>query len=593
MRALTTEQQIIVDSVKEGKNILVDACIGSGKTSVLEEIYKQNKTKDILYLTFNTLLKLEAKSRLPKRKGSLVTNYHGFVYPYLMRVHEKTSISESLKKFVEVYNKGKILLNHWDILLIDEYQDINEEMANVLECVKKQNPNIQIIAVGDMAQKIYNHTRLNVLKWIMQFLDEHILLGLTKCFRISKDLAAMLGRVWNKEIHGINEDCKVLNIYFDEALEIALQCEPSKMICLGGNTNSNRSTFQNELEGRIPEKFNKNTLYSAIRDEDKGDSKRDTSKAAVFTTFDASKGMERDFCFVFDFTYKYWKERARLSKKYEILRNIFCVAASRGKKAIYFVRDKNIGKNDPEVIISERILKTEFKPKGVNKEINISTMFEFKYKELIDECYTCLKTEELPKVDGTTIEVINYDGYIDLNPCIGIYQEVMYFTNHNYAITWKNLRDNAIKFYLSEEMFADDITLKRRVLAATAVETAQLRYVEQVEVDFMSAESEDRLINRISTAIPRNATIQVGCKINFEEFIAVGYCDVKHNEIIYELKFVSELSHEHFLQCACYMVALDMDKGILWNTRDNTMYLVHIPCVETFKEHVKKVVIEG
>ncbi len=46
---------------------------------------------------------------------------------------------------------------------------------------------------------------------------------------------------------------------------------------------------------------------------------------------------------------------------------------------------------------------------------------------------------------------------------------------------------------------------------------------------------------------------------------------------VYELKFVSELTHEHFLQCACYVVAKKLKKGILWNTRTNDMYEISIP----------------
>lgn len=48
-------------------------------------------------------------------------------------------------------------------------------------------------------------------------------------------------------------------------------------------------------------------------------------------------------------------------------------------------------------------------------------------------------------------------------------------------------------------------------------------------------------------------------------------------DTVYELKFVSELRHEHFLQCAVYMAALELPKGILWNTRDNTAYEIEIP----------------
>ena len=42
--------------------------------------------------------------------------------------------------------------------------------------------------------------------------------------------------------------------------------------------------------------------------------------------------------------------------------------------------------------------------------------------------------------------------------------------------------------------------------------------------------------------------------------LCVGYADVIKNKTIYELKLVSELTHEHFLQCACYVVAKTITK---------------------------------
>lgn len=55
-------------------------------------------------------------------------------------------------------------------------------------------------------------------------------------------------------------------------------------------------------------------------------------------------------------------------------------------------------------------------------------------------------------------------------------------------------------------------------------------------------------------------------------FTAFGMADAVKDDVIYELKFVSELTHEHFLQCASYVVAMGKKKEILWNTRDNTFY---------------------
>ncbi len=60
--------------------------------------------------------------------------------------------------------------------------------------------------------------------------------------------------------------------------------------------------------------------------------------------------------------------------------------------------------------------------------------------------------------------------------------------------------------------------------------------------------------------------------------------------IVYELKFVSELTHEHFLQCASYMVAMNLQKGILWNTRDNTLYEIVVPDRKKFLDAVTKAV---
>lgn len=60
-----------------------------------------------------------------------------------------------------------------------------------------------------MQQKIYDKTTLNVSKFIDDFLGEHVLLEFTRCFRLSAELAASLGRIWNKPIVGVNNDCHV------------------------------------------------------------------------------------------------------------------------------------------------------------------------------------------------------------------------------------------------------------------------------------------------------------------------------------------------------------------------------------------------
>ena len=105
---------------------------------------------------------------------------------------------------------------------------------------------------------------------------------------------------------------------------------------------------------------------------------------------------------------------------------------------------------------------------------------------------------------------------------------------------------------------------------------------------------------RLGELFSPNDDVQVPCKIDFAEienglksFSATGLADVVKDDTVYELKFVSELTHEHFLQCASYMVALNIDKGVLWNTRDNTAFQITIPDKKAFLNAVAKAITKG
>ena len=137
------------------------------------------------------------------------------------------------------------------------------------------------------------------------------------------------------------------------------------------------------------------------------------------------------------------------------------------------------------------------------------------------------------------------------------------------------------------------LDLESKILFFVSLETNQERYRSQVELPFVTKESENQIADRLYTKLKRDEDVQVGCYIDIAEekdglraFSARGYADVVKDNIVYELKFVSELSHEHFLQCACYIVALGLEKGILWNTRNNKAFEVNVPNKEAFLDAV-------
>ena len=590
---LSSEQNEFITEALDGKNILVDACIGSGKTTSIQQLCNAfPPDKRILYLTYNRLLKLDAQAKI-KSSNTTVTNYHGFA----MGVLRKANITCDTPELVYTFNRIKPPIDMYDVLILDEYQDIEQEFADMLWYIKSTNPQMQIIAVGDMMQKIYDKTTLKVPDFMEEFLGEHITLSFTKCFRLSEQLAGKLGRIWQKEIIGVNNDCVVEEMTPESVVEFLARQRTQDILCLGRRTSSAHgallSDTLNILEERYPQKFNKKTVYASIHDEDRGTFKAG-KHAAIFTTFDSSKGLERPICVVFDFTESNWQWRvSRPQTSREILRNIFCVEASRGKQHIIFV-------NNGEAMLSEESLCAVAVDDSQLKNMDISEMFQFKYKEDVEACYALLDVHPVRlSEDDRVIHIKSNDELIDLSPCIGIYQEAAFFG--------KRSLDAQIEGYFllhpKERYKLDTIrnaTLDERILFLTALKTCQERYRTQVSSPFVPDTEREMICSRLGRVFSPDDNVQVYSCIDFAErengptlFSAIGQADVVKDNTVYELKFVSELTHEHFLQCASYMVALNIDKGVLWNTRDNTAFQITIPDKTVFLNAVAKAVTKG
>ena len=505
---LSEEQSKFVEIARKGKNILVDACIGSGKTTAIQALCKElPRDKKILYLTYNKLLKIDAKSKIHE-KNVLVTNYHGFAYMYLIRMGVKAGISDLIQKFIDT----KPNIAPYDVLIIDEYQDIELELAELLKMVKAANPKIQIIAVGDMQQKIYDKTTLNVSEFINKFLDDYVLLEFTRCFRLSSELAARLGRIWNKPIIGVNSECRVERMNIDQVVEFLAQQEPEDLLCLGSR-NGDLSKTLNRLEEEYPVIYNKATVYASISDSDSMGSTEPKKDSAIFTTYDSSKGLERKIVVIFDYTESYWSVRINKPyQSYEILRNIFCVAASRGKNQIIFV-------DSDEAELSEKTLSTPVNMNMKFENMEISDMFEFKFKEDVDQCFETIKTKKIESEDNSIIRIKNSDGLIDLSPCIGIFQEATYF--NGYSI------DDSIEFHMAIDedkrfLYTDEVknsTLEEKILFVTSLETKQNRYRNQVAVPFISDTEENAICERLATRLSRDEDVQSGCALYFSNKI--------------------------------------------------------------------------
>lgn len=583
---LTDEQQELIERAKRGENVLVDACIGSGKTTTIQVLCNEMCDKKILYLTYNTLLKIDAREKITQSNVT-VTNYHGFAYMCL----KNAGISAGTSDLIQVFNAHKPALGRrYDMVVIDEYQDIEQEIADMLEYIKEKLPNIQIIAVGDMQQKIYDKTTLNVVDFVRDYLVEYTTLNFTKCFRLSAEHAKRLGNIWGKTIEGVNPDCKVSTMGVFDVVRLLAEEDPSDILCLGSRT-GDMSRVLNILERSYSDKFNKKTVYASITDEDRS-STHPTSQTAIFTTFDSSKGMERKICVVFDYTDEYWLTRAfQPFAKYEILRNIFCVAASRGKQHIIFVR----GKAD---LLKDEDLATPVEKEGENmRPFDVVEAFSFKYKEDIEKCYKALEIKDITEEGSGTIDASNNDFLIDISPCIGVWQEAAFF--HDYDIDAQI--EYAIAMHPNRPVpyMKKDATLDDKIQYLVAFETSYDRYMTQVKPPFISDEHKAQIRERLATVFDGHEDVQGHGTFYFESdggtlFEIDGRYDVRKDDTIYELKFKSELAHEDFLQLAMYLIMNeDCEKGVLWNVKTNQKYEVRINGKRKFLNAVVKCATKG
>lgn len=587
---LSDEQQLFIDTAKQGKNVLVDACIGSGKTMSIQALCDELPNKQILYLTYNMLLKIDAKEKI-HNPNTVVTNYHGYAYSILKNIGISCNKGELIQTFLA--NKDDLPIPHYDLLILDEYQDIDLEISQMLECIKDNNPDMQIVAVGDMEQKIYDKTSLDVSRFIHGFLDDYDKIDFTKCFRISSSLARRLGKIWHKTINGVNKNCKVSRMPINLVVDYLADQKPEDILCLGTRKGM-MSKVLNTLETKYPDKFNKNTVYASVSDEDR-ENVRPGAEHAIFTTYDASKGMERKICVVFDCTESYWESRInKPNTKYEVLRNIFCVAMSRGKEHIIFVKDYD---SDDDWLSDNTLMTPTKEVLDYARPFEVSKMFEFKYKEDIENVYNLLNISEIKQDDYSEINVVPYDGLIDLSSCVGNLQEAAFFKDYD-------IRD-AIEYAVehTENSFSlrspgREASLEENILYLTAIETDHKRYMKQVRVPFVDDDTLDKICKRLGSIFDGKETIQQDSRatfiINRANAVKIdGRFDAVKDDIIYELKFVSELSHEHFLQCAMYVIMFGLEKGRLWNIRNNKLYEIKIDDKNNFLKSILKTITKG
>lgn len=588
------EEMTCFEVEDESHLFLADNYVVTHNTSTIQELCTQvGRDRRVLYLTYSKLLKLDAQRRVMHAK---VQNYHGIVYPSLLRAGIKCGIGESIRRFNEAFEDLRAGFPVYDLLVIDEYQDINEEYARLVANILSTNPRMQLVMVGDMAQRVRSDTTLDVGRFVAEVSRGAVELPFTQSFRMGDQMAALLSAAWNKPIVGVNPDQEIIEIPAGQAIEFMADREPGQLLALG-KRNGPMADALNQLENKHGDVFNKDSVYASIREGGSAVSYGDD--AAVFTTFDASKGLERHTSMIFDYDEDLWDIRQSLpGTDPEVLRNVFLVAASRGKNEVVFVK----GRKAPQASSSPRIgaigverfrsLPNMVAPTYENP-INPADAFAFKYAENVRECFDLLEVERVDDGSDREIEIESQDGLIDLSPAISHFQSALYFEKYDARFEMQ-LRNSDAAQTMLYELGAGPW---RDALALAVADTDQTRYIDQVTVE-VPAETQRRIVERLASLLPSDARTQVGAHMSvnaqgsglstpmgFE-----GVIDALHDEVAYGLEFTSELSYGLHLELALKMVMLDIETGVLWNVRTGERRSISVPDKTAFLDAVVRCV---
>ncbi len=214
---LTDQQQKIIEIIKSDQNCVVNAKLGTGKTSVALNLIEQI-SGDVLVIMYNHSLSSSTCCKLAGLKSNISRKVHVHTYHSLLSALTQTVVCDDLK-FIEVLNKIKEspmepwIGRNFELLIIDEAQDLRPlyfELIKLLVTYISPNPHkIRYLVLGEPKQLLYNYFTTNnadarfmtKMPFLLDALTDKpwSMLSMTKSFRLTPQIAATLNTLFPSE----------------------------------------------------------------------------------------------------------------------------------------------------------------------------------------------------------------------------------------------------------------------------------------------------------------------------------------------------------------------------------------------------------
>ena len=153
---LDSDQQKVIDQSYQVEKMLIFAGPGSGKTTTLAKLISCHSSKRILVLSFTNSAVSELKRKLKAYGTSVEKNVElGFNGVYLLTFHKY--IWKRLTKYDLDFRQGFSAglaagiqhWEHWDMLIVDETQDVLTEHFKLIKQIAKNTKQLILQVILD------------------------------------------------------------------------------------------------------------------------------------------------------------------------------------------------------------------------------------------------------------------------------------------------------------------------------------------------------------------------------------------------------------------------------------------------------------
>lgn len=371
MQTPSEEQQIIIDHIKQGNNVVVNAVAGSGKSTTIVSLAQQLPNKTIFQITYNSMLRHEMKEKVRNLELPNLTihTFHSLaVKYYLETAHTDTELRHIL--FQNIQPNNTTTLPKIDILVIDEAQDMSLLYYQfICKFIRDSNGEPQrpqqIMVLGDHQQSLYEFKGADARFLTMAhriwsknppFDQNHFIqCTLQTSYRITTPMAKFVNETMlgTQRMVAVREGEPVLYIRnsrynIEKTVVYHIQellrqgAKPSDIFILAGSIkglNSHVRRLENILvENNIP-------CHIPTMEQDKLD-ERVISGKIVFSTFHTVKGRQRKYVFVVGFDQSYFQMMGfNLDPK--ICPNTLYVGCTRATDTLYLLEFDNYSTDRP------------------------------------------------------------------------------------------------------------------------------------------------------------------------------------------------------------------------------------------------------